>query len=906
MPANSFTSRTTAPVDRRTAKEIQADLIAKIDFVREYKLLGARLVSDTPRPNGAIECFSLFREEATPSAYINTITGKYGDSGAKGKQIHIWQVAFDLDRFASWELARENYANQYGETFLRGKEGKKVRRKLAGKEGVSSSGAAAQKSPATRKPLDNWLEHVHPEREAQAARTFMGQFAIAKKGFTRDAFIAAGGFYSRWPYNRQHDDGTPMEPFLSVVGVPVYGQAILSPTTTKIDDSHAVGAIIWNKNAAPFLSKIEGQEEPRPDKMKNVVSGDGIVGRHGVQLIIDDRARVARGEPSTIDRIWKVEGPTDLVALYSIMPEAVRLREPIVSLAGGSTSVPPWTADFIRGYTVCTVHDLDTAGEAGALKTCETWGPTAKAIYHVKLGDEITHKHGADLRDRIIAGATYEQIDGLALFLEPFAVTAAHREALAKTLSTPQANGEADSSDHPPRGDDPLNLCDTKNRTEAAQATRVAIEHGRNIRWSQKWKCFLYWDGRRWSIDNCRYVESLVKASNFAIWQHVEAIEADEDLAAALIGYAKSLNGANGIGNVLSLIRSEPGISVDHEVFDANHWLLNVENGVIDLRTNELLPHDPALMITKLAPVTFNPAAACPTYRAFVHQIMVERDSLTDFIQRLAGYILTGSVREQVLPFFYGGGSNGKGVLTNQWLELLGPDYAMKAPPELLMVRGGEAHPTERADLFGKRFVIVNETDENRRLAEGLVKDLTGGDRIRARRMGENFWEFAPTHKFVMAGNHKPVIGGTDHGIWRRMRMVPFDRKFSGDEIDMDLSAKLSAERSGILNWFLEGCQLWQKTGLGMPQEVIDATDSYRSESDVIGQFIIERCQTETYIRERASVLYAEYTKWCEESGERRPLNMKRFGMALTERGYERTTSNGVWYRGIGLAQILT
>lgn len=886
-------------VDRRTIKEIEADLIAKIDFVKEYKDLGARLVSDTPRANGAIECFSLFRDEATPSAYINTITGKYGDSGARGKQIHIWQVAFDLQRFASWELARENYANQYGETFLRGKEGKRARKKLAGKEGISTGIAVAAKSPSSRKPLDNWLEHVHPEREKH--RIFIFRFVTAKGGFGLDSALAAGGFHSRWPYNRKNDDGTPKDPFLSIFGVPVYGQAILTATAdTVLDDSHAVGAIIWNQSCLPFVSKVEGKDEPVETKMKTVVTGDGLVGRHGIQLIINDRARQARGEPSQIDRIWKVEGPTDLMALWSIMPPEARERQPIVSCAGGSCSISPWTAEFVRGYDIYTIHDLDTAGQDGATKTGETWGPTAKAVYIVRLEGEVTGKHGTDLRDWIKAGAKFIDVDGLARFLDPFPVTDAHRVSLAKMIAAPAAEPTPSSSET--RDDDPLGLCDTKNRTEAAQATRVAIEHGRGVRWSEKWKCFLFWDGRRWLIDNCRYVESLVKASNSAIWEYVEAIDADEDLTASLIGYAKSLNSANGIGNVLSLIRSEPGISVDHELFDSNHWLLNVENGVIDLRTNELLPHDPALMITKLAPVTFNPAAMCPTYRAFVRQIMVERDSLVDFLQRLAGYILTGSVREQVLPFFYGGGSNGKGVLTNQWLELLGTDYAMKAPPELLMVRNGDAHPTERADLFGKRFVLVNETDENRRLAEGLVKDLTGGDRIRARRMKENFWEFAPTHKFVMAGNHKPVIGGTDHGIWRRMRMVPFDRKFEGEEIDMDLPAKLAAERSGILNWFLEGCRLWQKNGLGLPQEVIDASEAYRSESDIIGQFIAERCQTATWIKERANVLYGEYTKWCEESGERRPLSGKRFGAALGERGFKKRTSNGVWYEGIGIS----
>jgi putative DNA primase/helicase len=235
------------------------------------------------------------------------------------------------------------------------------------------------------------------------------------------------------------------------------------------------------------------------------------------------------------------------------------------------------------------------------------------------------------------------------------------------------------------------------------------------------------------------------------------------------------------------------------------------------------------------------------------------------------------------------------------------------------MCKRGESHPTEKADLFGKRLVVGIETEEGRRLAESLVKDLTGGDRLRARRMREDFWEFAPTHKVVLCTNHKPTITGDDHAIWRRIRLIPFTVPFWNPDVpgaaysgrpeelrqDKGLREKLDAELPGILAWCLRGCLEWQANkqtnGLQTPVEVMAATREYRDEQDVIGQFIAECCQVGSKdYRGKASDLYAAFQIWAADNDGTR-WTQRKFGIRLGERGFQRYTNDGVRYEGVAL-----
>ena len=272
-------------------------------------------------------------------------------------------------------------------------------------------------------------------------------------------------------------------------------------------------------------------------------------------------------------------------------------------------------------------------------------------------------------------------------------------------------------------------------------------------------------------------------------------------------------------------------------------FLLNVENGTIDLRTGKLRPHQREDLITRLAPVKFLPGAKCPTWLRVLDEIFAGDtglDSLLeDALRRLPD---RRRHRIRFCRFSTGPGANGKTTILTVLLEILGPDYAIVAPPGLLTLKKGERHPTELASLFNKRLVVDSETAEGAQFNENLVKQLTGGDKIRARRMREDFWEFSPTHKILMCTNHKPEIRETKNAIWRRVKLVPFNVTIPEDQQDARLPDRLRAEYPGILAWCVEGCLDWQELGLEIPPAVEDATKEYRRESDVIGEFLGSEC----------------------------------------------------------------
>jgi putative DNA primase/helicase len=378
-----------------------------------------------------------------------------------------------------------------------------------------------------------------------------------------------------------------------------------------------------------------------------------------------------------------------------------------------------------------------------------------------------------------------------------------------------------------------------------------------------------------------------------------DELEKDLKIATAEMKWCLKSESAGKTHAMIDLARSEPGVPILPEQMDTNHWLLNCMNGTLDLRTGQLREHRREDLITKLCPIEYHPKAIAPLWEAFLQTIFAGKAELIGYVQRLLGHCLTGDVSEQILSIFWGTGANGKSTLLNIILAMLGPDYAIKAAADLLMTKRGETHPTERADLFGKRFVVCIETEENRRLAESLVKDLTGGDRQRARRMREDFWEFDPTHKVILCTNHKPVIRGTDHAMWRRIHLVPFTVTIAKEKQDKKLVDKLKQELPGILAWCVQGCLEWQRNGLGMPEEVMAATTEYRNDQDVLGAFLSECCLVGPDYRAMARMLYAKYKEWCEENGEKNPATQKQFGTALTERGFERYQSNGTWYRGL-------
>lgn len=435
--------------------------------------------------------------------------------------------------------------------------------------------------------------------------------------------------------------------------------------------------------------------------------------------------------------------------------------------------------------------------------------------------------------------------------------------------------------------------------TDLGNARRLVHIHGERIRFVSPWNKWLIWDGRRWRQDETREIELLAKDVPRRLLADAQFTE-DSDTRAKLAKWAIATESRQRIDAAIHLARSEPGIPVLPRELDTDPWALNLENGTIDLRTGELRPHRRDDLITKLCPVRFDVGAECPRFLRFLSEIMLERESLVDYLRRAMGYAGTGSTREQVLFFPHGDGSNGKSTLLGIVRDTLGPDYAMEALPELLLTKKGETHPTERADLHGKRFVSTIEVQEGRHLAEALVKHLTGDTSIRARRLYQDSWEFTPTHTLFLAANHKPVIQGTDYAMWRRVRLIPFEATFDDDTADRDLPEKLALEKPGILAWLVAGAMEWYRDGLRDPPEVLAATEDYRREMDVFGEFLADKCITgDDSYTVRSAELYESYTKWLR--GE--PMTRTAFGKELTKRGMSqgKTSHGDRFWRGIAL-----
>ncbi len=422
------------------------------------------------------------------------------------------------------------------------------------------------------------------------------------------------------------------------------------------------------------------------------------------------------------------------------------------------------------------------------------------------------------------------------------------------------------------------------HRTDLGNARRLVARHGAHVRFIHAWDKWVVWDGGRWAIDETGAIHRLARETVRSIYDELSSIE-DPDKRKEFAKWAFGNESRNRLAAMVALAQAEEGVPIVHEALDADPYLLGCPDGTIDLRTGLLRAADPAELITKQVAVAPSDAADCPQWLAFLQTVLAGDADLIGFVQRAVGMTLTADTREQVLLFMYGSGSNGKSTFIELLMDLLG-SYAIKAPTEMLMAKPqGGGIPNDVAQLPGRRLVVTAETEDGRRLNESMVKDLTGDDRMTARFMRGEFFSFKPTHTLWMYGNHKPVIKGTDQGIWRRMRLIPFTVHIPDEQKDKDLKVKLRTELPGILRWALDGCLAWQRDGLGMPAAVSAATESYRQEMDVIGTFIEECCVVSPSARVGATELYAAYTAWCERNGERE-RSQTAFGRYLSDHSF--------------------
>ncbi|MEI7836775.1 MAG: phage/plasmid primase, P4 family [Planctomycetota bacterium] len=401
--------------------------------------------------------------------------------------------------------------------------------------------------------------------------------------------------------------------------------------------------------------------------------------------------------------------------------------------------------------------------------------------------------------------------------------------------------------------------------TDMGNSDRFVASFGQEWRYCGGRGKWLHYDGTRWAADDDLKVLRFAKATARAIFNEAAATD-DEKRQKALAKHALASQSRSLLCNMVDLARCE--LSVAANALDADPWTLNVENGTIDLRTAKLYPHRADDLLTKVAPVAADPAATCPIWLAFLDRIMDGNDTLIGYLQRLAGMSLTGDVSEQALFMLHGQGANGKSVYLDTLSGLLG-EYAAEAAPDLLIDRRTPEHPTELADLQGRRLVVACETGEGGRLRVELVKRLTGNARLKARYMRCDYFEFPRTHKLIVATNNRPVVRESTHAIWRRLRLIPFTVTIPEAEQDRCLLDKLRAERPGILNWALAGCIDWQTDGLQTPPEVEAATAEYETEQDVLADFLEDRCVFHPGADVSREMIYTTYHDWSELANER-------------------------------------
>lgn len=438
-----------------------------------------------------------------------------------------------------------------------------------------------------------------------------------------------------------------------------------------------------------------------------------------------------------------------------------------------------------------------------------------------------------------------------------------------------------------PPGAVPVEILDS----DIANGKRLAARHGKDLKFTPE-RGWLVWDGRRWAVDDrCIQVQARAKETAIAIFDEIKDAP-DRD---ARMQHAKRSQSKSAIEAMIWLARSEPGIPARLTDFDKDGWVLNIRNGTLDLRAGHLRPHAREDLISNLVGIDYDMNAGAELWDAFLWRVTDRNDDLYAYLRRFVGYLLVGDTSDQSLHFLYGLGANGKSVFCEVLMRLLG-DYAMAASPDMIMLRRHAGIPNDIARLRGVRAALMNETTQGARFDESKLKDLTGGDTLTARFLHQEFFDFHPTHRIVIRGNHKPAINGTDEGIWRRLRILPFTVQIPVDEQDRDLLRKLEGELPGILNWALQGCREWQTAGLKPPAIITAAVNQYREESDTLGRFIVECCEGRALAQVKSSALFKQYQTFSESAGERW-IPSKDFPAEIERRGFrwKRTKAGGVF-----------
>jgi putative DNA primase/helicase len=442
--------------------------------------------------------------------------------------------------------------------------------------------------------------------------------------------------------------------------------------------------------------------------------------------------------------------------------------------------------------------------------------------------------------------------------------------------------------------------------TNEGNAMRTIARCGHGVLYVYEQKDFFSWSGKYWEKGRGCEIRAACKTANYLAMEAARVAESgDKKRSMELLKWCHSSQSWGHVSGVANFLKNQPEISISRSDFDKREWLFNLENGTLDLQTGKLNPHNSTDLITKIAPISYDPEAECPKWEEFILKICSLNEGMIRFIQQLCGCGLVGKQMDDILAIGYGPGGNGKTVFAETVRFVLG-DYVGLATSDLFLSKVGDGPSNDRACLSGTRFLTASETDEGRRLNEALVKGMTGGDKQQVRFLYGEFFELVPQFTPILFTNHRPIINGTDKGIWRRVRLMPWLWDFEHDDGRKPkyvVYEELRAEAQGIFNWMLAGLQdRMQSAEIFYPDEIREQTESYRRHSDTLGEFLEDFCWTKDMHAEITKKdLYEAYRKFAEEAGNSNISTAKGFTMKLLERtdipflGEKRTSSARYW-----------
>ena len=653
-------------------------------------------------------------------------------------------------------------------------------------------------------------------------------------------------------YNQKvHDRIIKISDYIDETGLLIYQTLRLAPKSFRYRRPGEDGGWIWNLNGVLRV----------PYRLPEVIEAENV---------------------------FIVEGEKD----------AERLRElglVATTNAGGAGKWPPEFSRFFHGKHVILIPDNDAPGRKHMQQVADYLRDAAKSLKVLDLSPYVSEKGDvSDFLDSYSPEYLFELVENTENSLGAAKVNSQPVVFEISQIHSPEIKPNIEK----------ISISDYKC-TDSGNAELLIAIFGHQIRYNQTKGNWYIWNGKRWENDQSREIERLV-LQTARYRQHLAAELESGNEKIEQTKWALKSESDKGIKAALSRARSDRRVSAKETDFDRDPWLLGCDNGLVDLRAGILREAVPEDMVTLTTGINYDPDIKCDRWIQFLTEVFEESQELIDFIQRLAGYSLVGEITEQVFALLFGSGSNGKSVFLSILRMCLGDYEANTSFATFESKRYGSKIPNDLAALAGKRLVTISEASEDSKWDEGRLKSVTGADPITTRFLNKEFFTFIPQFTLWIAVNHKPQASDSSDAFWRRMLLVPFERTFSKNERDPKLIDTLRDELPGILAWMVEGCQKWQSEGLNPPQKIMDVSDEYRSEEDILEQFFEDETEISLEFMVSSEDLYRRYCTWCTINKEN-TMSHTKFGRKMSESGFRKDKhgkSRRMHYFGLRLKDI--